>query len=547
MNVISLANKFNKLLDRKQKKNIIFLFFIMVVGAFLETLGVSLMVPLINVIMNSQSEINTIIKRVGILLIIYILKNIFLYFEYIIRAKYVFDNKFETKKLLFSSMLHKPYEYFLNTSTGEILRKLNSDVDQTYSLLLHILSLISELFVSIALIITIFIIDPIMTSIISIVLIVTIVLISTFVKPRLTKKGNEFRLYNSQMYKWILQTVQGIKEIKIAKKEEFFENMFNDVGIKSSESSKKEYVLSSTPKTIIEIVCVCSTLITVVILILNGKTSDELIPTLGAFAMAAIRLMPTSNKIIGLTGAIAYEGPAIDSLLKELKDVSYKNEEPKENYNIIVKDSIELKNISYHYPNNSKNILNNVSLNIPVSSSVGIKGKSGIGKTTLIDIILGLLKQNKGNIKVGGVNINETNSDWLSHIGYVPQSIFLLDDSIKNNIIFGNALNEQRLIDCLKEAQLYEFVKTLDEKENTFVGERGIRLSGGQKQRIGIARALYKNPEILIFDEATSSLDNETEQAIIESINNLRGKKTIIIVAHRLETIKKCDFIVEIK
>lgn len=548
MNIISIIKKFKQLLSRNQKRKISFLFLIMIIGAFFETLGVSMMVPLVNVILKPNTETNIIINRIEILILIYIAKNLFLYIEYNIRAKFIFNSKFETKKHLFHEILEKPYEYYLNTSSGEILRTLNSDVDQTYNLLLSTLSLVSELFVSIALVVTIFVIDPYMSTIIAVVLSLTVLLVSLYIKPKLNKKGTEFRAYNSQMYKWVLQAIQGIKEIKIAKNESYFEDKYNEAGLKSANASSKEYVLSTTPRTIIEVACVCSTLIAIAIMISNGTTSETLLPTLGAFAMAAVRLMPTATRIIALAGSIAYEGPAIDNLLANIKNIEkIRIDNKQSDIKLEIKDNINIQNISYTYPNTTKQVLSNISINIPIGSSVGIKGKSGIGKTTLIDVILGLLTQTSGTISVGGIDTKTNYEDWLSHIGYIPQSIFLLDDSIKNNVVFGSDIDEKRLEHALKDSQLYDFVQSLDNKADTQVGERGVKLSGGQKQRIGIARALYKNPEILIFDEATSSLDNETEKAIIESINSLHGKKTMIIIAHRLETIKKCDFVIELK
>lgn len=547
MNLFSIIKKFNVLLDSKQKKKVIFLFIIMIIGAFFETLGVSMMVPLVKVILDINIETSVIIHYIELVLVIYVVKNVFLLLEYHLRAKFVFNARFETKKKLFHHLLLKPYEYYLNTESGEILRTLNSDADQTFSLLLDSLALISEGLVSFVLVITIFIIDFSMSSFIASILTITVLLVSIYIKPKLMRKGKEFRLYNSTMYKWILQAIEGIKEIKIARNEDYFEAKYNEAGLKSANASRQEYVLSTMPKLIIEIACVCSTLIAIALMLKHGKTTEELLPTLGAFAMAAVRLMPTATRIVALAGSIAYEGPAIDNLLETIKDIDITSNEFNEDIKLEIKDNINIKNISYTYPGTSKKVLNNISINIPIGSSVGIKGKSGIGKTTLVDVVLGLLRQDSGDIYVSEVNIKDNYNEWLSHIGYIPQSIFLLDDTIKNNIVFGSKVDDQRLKQALIDSQLYEFVESLDNKENSFVGERGIKLSGGQRQRIGIARALYKNPEILIFDEATSSLDNETEQAIIESINSLHGKKTMIIIAHRLETIEKCDYVIELK
>ena len=274
--------------------------------------------------------------------------------------------------------------------------------------------------------------------------------------------------------------------------------------------------------------------------------------------MAAVKLMPSANRIVSAINQIAFQGPALDRLVEDFKDLkTQKSTDNTDNSNTndinikINRDSkIIMENIYYKYPNNKKYVLEGSNMEIPIGYSIGIVGKSGAGKTTVVDILLGLLKIEKGRILLDDIDIMNNHKEWYSHIGYIPQSIFILDDSIRANVAFGlsnNEIDENKVWNALKEAQLDEYVKSLPDGINTKIGERGVRISGGQRQRIGIARALYENPEILVFDEATSALDNETETAIMESINSLHGKKTLIIIAHRLQTIQGCDIVYRVE
>ena len=566
MSIISVIKKFNILLDRRQKNRVWILFGITLVGAFFEVLGVSLMVPLVSAIVQPDiitsnafvskvcdifgitDHITFVIVCIVALICIYVVKNLFLMFEYYVQARFVFNNKFLTQRRMLHSFINKPYEFFLNASSGEILRMINSDVDQTFGLLMTFLQFVTETIVSVVLIITIFIIDPTMTCVIAALLVIVILLISKIVKPILRNKGQEFRDNNSQMYKWLIQSVQGIKEVKIAHKEKYFEDNYEESGRKAVSASKWESVFNNAPRTLIEMGCVCSTLAVIAVMIYCGRPIETLIPALGAFAMAAVKLMPSANRIVNMVNAISYQGPAIDNLIENLGKVEDMDvEEIQSNHSLKIENSIELKSIKYRYPNSESTVLEDASLEIPIGTSVGIVGRSGSGKTTTIDVMLGLLMPESGTVMVDGVDVMTDYADWLSHIGYIPQSMFMLDDSIKANVAFGCEPDDERVWQALKDAQLEEFVKSLPDGIDTMIGERGMRISGGQKQRIGIARALYNDPEILVFDEATSSLDNETEKAIMESVESLHGKKTMIIIAHRLQTIENCDIVYRVK
>ncbi len=572
--MILILKKLSIILNKKQKGRIAILFFMTLIGAFLEVLGVSLIIPMVTAIMTPDIiktnkyvkaicnllDLNSyrtfVIVCIIALIAVFVLKNLFLMVQYYAQARFICNNKFYVNKRMFSNFLKRPYEYFLNANSSEIIRAINLDVYMVFSLLTTLIGLLVEIVVSIALIVTIFVIDPQMMLGMSVLLGILMLAINKIIKPILKKKGEELQIHSTLANKWLLQAIGGIKEIKIANKEEFFKHNYEMSGEKVISAEKWSMVFSNLPRLLIEMVSVCAMLMFIAVMIFLGKEIETLIPALSAFAMAAVKLLPSANRILAANSAIAYNEVALDKLIEDLKeaeqseDITHQNATEKSIGKIDLQKEIIFSDVVYSYPNSNKAVLDDAKMIIPVGKSIGIVGKSGAGKTTVVDIILGLLKPSKGFVYSDGKDIFEFYKSWISHIGYIPQSIFMLDDTIRANVAFGideEQLCDDKVWDALREAQLEGFVKSLPEGLDTQIGERGVRLSGGQRQRIGIARALYENPELLIFDEATSALDNETEAAIMESINRLHGKKTIIIIAHRLQTIESCDIVYRVE
>ena len=570
--MLSVVKKFNRLLNSKQKSRLLMLGIITVIGAFLEVIGVSLMLPLINAIMQPDitktnkyiayvcnildlhSHRTFVIVCIIAVILVFIFKDLFLIVQYYIQTRFVYNNQFATQQMMLSGFFNRPYEFFVNAESGEILRVIQSDVSATYNLLTTILGMFTEAVVAFAISITIFVIDPVMTIFVIIMMAVVVITISKVIKPILKKKGNELILHSSLMNKWLLQSITGIKEIKVSRKERFFKENFETSGKKYISAQKWSTVFSNVPRLMIEMVSVCSTLAFIAFMIYKGKEIESLVPTLGAFAMAAMKLMPSANRIVAAINQIAFQEPSLNKLLDDIaifeedekKYASYKKVNNEAKSKLRFDNKIELKNITYGYQNSDKLILDNANMLIPIGWSVGIVGVSGAGKTTAVDLLLGILIAKKGEILVDGRNVMENYPEWLSNIGYIPQSIFMLDGDIKSNVAFGvpkEVQDEKKIWKVLREVQLEDFVKGLPDGIYTQIGERGMKISGGQRQRLGIARALYLDPKILVFDEATSALDNETEAAIMSSINSLHGKKTLIIIAHRLQTIENCDII----
>ena len=570
MNIIHIVKKFGKIMNKRQKVHAIILLLMMVIGAFLETLGVSLIVPLVSSItqpdsletnsylkvaceiLNLHSDRMFIIAVIIVLIMVFIFKNIFLMIEHYFQYRFVYNNRIRIQKKLLTSYLYKPYEFFLNISSSEILQVVDHNVVYTFQMLMHVLTFCTEIIITIFLIATILIIDPVMTMMTFVILLLVMVLVLKIIKPLLRSAGMRRQRYGIEMNKWLMQMVQGIKEIKITRKEKYFLQNFADNAWGYVKAEQQYSVTGVMPRLMIESIGICAMLSSIGIMVLAGREMSTMIPSLSAFAMAAVKLIPSTNRLIFYINEIFYGEPALDKLVEILnKKEDYKEKEigSKQLY-ITLKDKITISNIFYHYPNTEKNILYNAKMEIPVGSFVGIIGASGSGKTTVVDILLGLLKPQKGNVFSDGVDISSNYEEWLSHIGYIPQMIFMLEDNIRNNIAFGvpeDEIEDTKIWKALEDSQLLDFVNQLPEGLDTQIGERGIRISGGQRQRIGIARALYTNPELLIFDEATSALDNETEAAIMESIHSLYGKKTMIIIAHRLQTIKKCDIVYKVE
>lgn len=575
MQLIRVIKKFSELLSQHQKKRVGQLAVLMVLGGIAETMSVALMLPFMNTIMypddvmknkyvimfcnvlGIQSSRTFLVFLALILAMAYLFKNAFLVFEYNIQSRFVHGNMFSLQARMHSNFIHRPYEYFLQANSGEIIKVIYTDVSGAFSILTTLLQLFTEIVVSGMLIATVFVIEPGITLLVAVILLGLVAGISCFIRPILKTAGKKTQGASAGMYKWLLQSIQGIKEVKVMGKEKFFEKNFNICGTAYIQSLRKNHIVSLIPRFLIEAVCMSIMFLLLAVLIYRGRPLESIIPTLSVVALAAMRLLPSVNRISSQFAAISYGEPMLDKLIENLNDLSssknasliieaYKEEEGANKIQGFQR-SIELSSITYSYPGTEKKILEDAGLTIRKGQSVGIVGASGAGKTTVIDVMLGLLDPQCGEILLDGINVQEDIHGFLKQVGYIPQMIFMLDDSIRANVAFGEEkVSDEDVWRSLKEASLFDFVKELPDGLDTLIGERGVRLSGGQRQRIGIARALYHNPEILVFDEATSALDNETEKSIMESVNHLKGQKTMIIIAHRLTTIENCDVVYQV-
>lgn len=574
-----IIKKLMVLLDKKQKHKMILLIFLMLIGAVLETLGVSMIYPVVKVVMEENAveksrylQIICDMFHIGYsdtrslmilvmsgLILIFALKNIFLFFQQKVQLKFVYTNQFATSRRMMINFMQRPYEYYLNADTSVIQRSITSDVNNMYGLILSLLQLVSEAIVFVSLVIVSLVTDVLMSITVAVLLIVVLLVIKCILKPIMHKAGEENQDYYSGLYKWIDQSVMGIKEIKIANKENYFINEYAKCGAGYVNAVQRYNLYNATPRLLIETIAIAGMILYVMISLLNGADVNNIMPQISLLAVAAMRLIPCANRINNYLTSIAYFEPFFmgvsDNLKEEIRDesINYDEEAYKQKIEVEkleIRDKIELKDIVYKYPNTEVLIFDHADMEIPIGQAVGIVGTSGAGKTTVVDILLGLLKLQSGQILADGAEVREHYQSWLKNIGYIPQTIFMIDSTIRKNVAFGYAdedIDDEKVWRALKEAQLDEFVKGLPEGLDTSIGERGIRISGGQRQRIGIARALFEDPEVLVLDEATSALDNETEAAIMDSINRLHGRKTLVIIAHRLQTIEKCDMVYRVE
>lgn len=572
-----IFKKLMVLLDGKQKRQMIGIIVLMLIGGILESLGISLIVPVMTIVIdpgaiqskpylaacysffNCQSTTQFAMIIMLALILVFVIKNIFLYFLNVAQLHFVYTNQFATSQRMMINFMKRPYEYYLNADTSVIQRNITSDVNNMYGLILSLLQLISEIIVFVCLVAILFIQDARMTLFIAALLISVLLIVKLVIKPVMVKAGKDNQDYYSGLYKWIDESVTGIKEIKISSKENYFINGYGECGAGYVNAVQKYNLYNSTPRLLIETVCIAGMVGYMMFVMWNGTDLTNLLPQLTVLAAAAARLLPSANRINNYTTSISYFEPFFmnvsDNLQDEIHDdsVSYDPKAYRKDAPVTklpVKREIELKDISYKYPGTETYVLEDADMTIPVGKSVGVVGTSGAGKTTIIDVLLGLLKVENGEILADGVEVRDHYQSWLKNIGYIPQTIFMIDSTIRKNVAFGcpdNEIDDEKVWQALKEAQLDTYVRSLPEGLDTKIGERGIRLSGGQRQRIGIARALFEDPEVLVLDEATSALDGETEAAIMESINRLHGRKTLIIIAHRLQTIEKCDMVYRIK
>lgn len=568
-----MLKKINYVLDKKQKIHLILLLIIIFIGAFVELLGVSAILPVVNVATSPETIDQTwylswlkqtlkledagqmLIVLSIILIIIYILKNVYVTIMYNMQYGFIFGNQKKLAVKLMDCYMHQNYLFHVSKNVAELQRNVTSDVNGFFTVVLNFLQFLAEISVCVVLVLYLLMQDFVTTMAVAVLLFIFVGLFAGIFKKILGEKGRKNREVNVQVTKWILQSFSGIKEIKVINAEDFFIDNYNKYYSQFATLQRQQSMLTFLPRPVMETVCICGLLLAVILkLTIDSSDIASFIPTLSVFAIAAFRMLPSFNRITGYLGGIMFSIPSIDAIYNDLKEVEQllKQKEiiEKIDENMSLTKSIQMEHVSFKYPESDKWILKNANIEIRKNSSVAFIGASGAGKTTAADLILGLLEPEEGHILVDGVDICTNMAAWHQKIGYIPQTIYLMDDTIKANIAFGvdeANIDETRIQKALKEAQLDEFITQLPEGIHTEIGDRGVKLSGGQRQRIGIARALYRNPEVLILDEATSALDNDTEKEVMEAIDSLHGTRTLIVIAHRLTTIQNCDEIYEVE
>ena len=575
---VSLLTKINYIFDKKQKGQLVILAVLILIGAVFETLGVSMIIPVVSVIL-SPADLNRKVAKIPwlsgvltsmgldnetrlacallvLLIILFVVKNTYLLFLVYKQNTFISRARNDMISRVMREFLNRPYEDYLGADIPTVFRITDSDIPKTFNLMLSLLSLTTELIVSICLGVVLLFVNWQMTVLIVVVLLILTLIITKLLKPRLNTIGRKNQETQSRIAKWRIQAIYGLKDVKVLNRQDFFIRNYYEQGRIGADIDRDYQVLNNVPRVLIETVFMAVVILYVLIYITGGGDASQLVPQLTAFGLAAMRIMPSANRINTYITNIAYNQYSLDFVYANLTE-SMKTEKAMRAERAAIsgpalhlEKEIELKNITFSYPDSDVKIFRDANMTIKKGQSVGIMGPSGAGKSTIVDILLGLLHVQSGDILCDGSNIFSNYESWLAQIGYIPQSIYLVDESIRENIAFGidaSEIDDDRIWEVMEEAQLADFVRGLPEGLDTKVGDRGVRLSGGQRQRIGIARSLYHNPEILVFDEATSALDNETEAAVMEAINSFHGRKTMVIIAHRLNTIEKCDVIYEVK
>ncbi len=563
------------ILNREQRKKCILVFFATFIGAIFETLGVSAIIPFIQSIMMPDAlfsnkylspiitlfhiqDTDQLILLTGIgIIIVYLLKNAYLIFLSFIQAKFRTSFLKDVSIRLLTTYMERPYTFFLNTNSSEIMQGINGDSHSVYDILDTLFKITSECLTVLLIALYIILMDPFM-AICMLALAVGVFLVVTLVfKKRISALGDISREASVKQYRHIYQAISGIKEVKVMQRAENFIDRYKAVAEVTRKTSLGLAIVNGMPERLIETLCISGLIITVCVKLKMGVNVNSFVPKLASFAIAAFRVLPSISRITGYVSTLVFYRKYLDIAYQNfhtLDEMSNDSIEQKlietESENTEAFQCVQIKDIYWKYNQTQKYVLESLSLTVNRGEAIAFIGPSGAGKTTLADVFLGLLPPSHGTIEIDGMDIYRNPIMWSRVVGYVPQTVFLTDDTLRANISFGipeDEIDDEKVWSALEQAQLKEFVNSLPNGIETIVGERGVKFSGGQRQRVAIARALYNDPQILVLDEATSALDNDTEAAVMEAIDSLQGHKTLIIVAHRLSTIRNCNKIYEIR
>lgn len=550
-----------------------FIVLAMIVGAMLEAVGIGAILPLISLMGQSDflihhTEIGHIAEALGIvshtqfimvcaggLIVLYLIKNAYMAWENKLQIDFSMRNQIKFSTEIMTNYLCKGYLFHLDHNSATLLRNVNAGGVVIYStMLIATFTLLTELITAFTIWLMLVVVDAFTAVVVAGIMGAMMYGIIKAFRRNISKQAKIQNDFAAGYIKCVNQGLGAIKETKVMRKEKYFLDEFSRTYQQYGEANRKYLFINQLPRMIIETMVVSGLLVMIVAKLAMGSTPEEIVPLLGVLALAAFRLMPSANRIVNLFNTIKFQQPLFYELYPELMDIKERQESRKESYYLSVQPklkfekSIQVNKLRFAYPEGREDVLRDVSFSIGKGDFAGIIGPSGAGKTTFVDILLGLLKPSDGNIKVDGQDIFDNIRSWQANLAYVPQSIYLIDGSVKENIALGVApenIDNARVEKSLHMAELYDFVSDLPEGIETRVGERGVKLSGGQRQRIGIARALYQQPEVLILDEATSALDNDTEKSITDTILKLKGQITIIAIAHRLSTLAECDYKIE--
>ena len=576
----TMIGQVNYILTQKQKYKFLGLLFLGIGCALMQTLGVSAILPFVQAILTPDviiqnkylkpvlgwlniTDSDTVIILVGAgIIFVYFIKNLFLIMANYVQTRFRCHFHEDISIKLLNSYLKRPYSYFITTTSAEIIQAIQNDSNSVYDIMNTLYQLVAEGFTIFLLGIMLIYSDLFMAAGVLGVCICCFLLVTLGFKKKLAQHGVIYRKAQEEQYKYLYQPIMGNKDIKVMQRSDFFVKYFEKATQKATKTNIVYSVIMSLPEKIIETICVSGIIVIVCLRLKMGIDVMTFIPQLSVFAVAAFRILPSVSKCAGYLQTMVFYRPAMEETYADMwafnqyeeAHQQFYEQERKRKSKISLEDikfdkEIVLDNICWKYENSTELVLKDLAITIHKGEAVAFIGTSGAGKTTLADIILGLLQPEIGFVRMDDIDVYAIPIIWSKIIGYVPQSVFLIDDTIRGNVTFGlepDEIDDEAVWEALDKAQIKEYVEQLPEGLDTMMGERGIRFSGGQCQRIAIARALYHDPDILVLDEATSALDGETENALMEAIDHLHGSKTLIIIAHRFSTIKNCDKIYEI-
>lgn len=572
--LIDVLNKLNYILNKKQKKLSVIVLLMTVVGALLETLGVSIIIPLVSAFLSpDQLMENRYVKPIVLFLhietseqllilisaaviVIYILKNAYMLLLSYVRVKFSVKVKRELSIKMMNSYMEREYSFFLGVNSADILRGVGYDVSGVQDILFQLFRIMADGLTALCICVFIIRTDVVMAVSIIFLMGISLGLLLLVFRSRMKRIGDYYRECTAQVNKYLYEAFQGIKDVIVFHKEPYFIGKYAVSFTNQQTAEVSKTIAAESPAYFIEAIFVSGLITVVGVKMIAGSDTAVFVPQLSAFAIAAFRILPSIGKISAGFNQLICSCPALNAAYGNLKEVeAYKNESRVQRGSVkngenIFKSEIAIRNMYWKYPNSERYVIEDLNLTIRKGKSVALIGESGAGKSTMADIMLGLLVPDRGDIEVDHVSIYEIMDSWKATIGYVPQAVFLTDDTIRHNIAFGvdeKDIDEDKIRYVVEKAQLADTIAALPNGLDTVLGERGTRFSGGQRQRVAIARALYNDPDILILDEATAALDNDTENAIMEAIDALQGYKTLVIIAHRLTTIRNCDEIYEIR
>ena len=566
---LSKLTKLRHILPRRVKIKLVLLLIGIIVGAQIETLTIMAIQPFIFILTDPElvytnQLINFVYRLLGfndfvsflaflavVIAIIYAFRGLYLYYFSKIQNKFIAINTVELSNRVLVQTLKKSYLFHINHNVTQLQRVVGKNVDRFMGVINGVMALLIDGLMALFVLVFLLISSASMTIVVLFFAAICIVVYYKIFKSSIRNSGDVEAKGMVAINKSVLQALYGIKEIKTMRKEAYFVDKYKNVSTSTVQYRERIKSLRQLPKLFIESFCFSGAFIVVAGTIIAGVDLQMLLPQLGIFVIAAFKLLPAISRIVNTITQIIRQSNSINqvygALYEQDEEFGISADEP--NVEVVSRDII-VSNVTFKYPNAKMPVLRDVSFTIPRNKSVAFVGSSGAGKLTLIDIILGILPPQQGSVVHNGMSVHHHYKKWARHIGYVPQVIYLLDETIMENVAFGvpaDKIDKEKVWIALERAQLKDFVLDMPEQLQTMVGDRGVRISGGQRQRIGIARALYNDPPILVMDEATSSLDNETEKAVVDAIRRLQGSKTMIIVAHRPSTIKHCDIVYRVK